>query len=196
MSFDLEEYDGSMFEGLDQREAALKDVTFYECHFENCQFNEASFKRSRFVGCVFSRCDLSMVDVTDAEFSDVRFEHTFALGINWSVVSEMRLLPVTISFLNCTLNYCTFKGLDLSNSVFEDCVAHEVEFRGVKLIGASFAGTDLAGSSFHDSDLSKVNLKGAKNYRIDVRTNRVQGAQASFPEVIGLLAGLEVGIDM
>lgn len=196
MKFDQSEYDSKTFHGLELKKAVLEDLTFYACRFEDCDFNEATFRRSRFVECAFSRCDLSMVEVTDAEFSEVEFEETLVLGVNWSVISQTLMLPSTLRFSGCTLNYATFKNLNLSGSAFDGCVAHEVDFKGVKLTKASFVGTDLARSTFQGNDLSEVDLRGAKNYQIDVRTNQVKGARASFPEVIGLLAGLGIELDV
>jgi fluoroquinolone resistance protein len=196
MAFELSEYDSEVFRGLDVKGAVLEDLTFYSCRFADCSLNEATLKRSRFVACVFSRCDLSMVTVTDAEFSEVEFAETLLLGVNWSVIAQTRLLPSTLRFSGCTLDYATFKNLNLSGSVFEDCAAREVDFRGVKLTQGSFAGTDLARSTFQGNDLSGVDLRGAKNYQIDVRSNQVKGARASFPEVIGLLAGLGLELDV
>lgn len=196
MPFALSEYEGDVFEGLAAPKAALEDLTFYDCRFENCHFSGATLKRSRFVACAFSGCDLSMAEVTDAEFSEVAFTDTLLLGVNWSVIAQPQRLPSVFRFTGCTLNYATFRDLDLSGSVFEACVAHEVEFRGAQLREASFSGTDLARSTFDRNDLTKADLRGARNYQIDVRSNQVRGARASFPEVIGLLAGLGLELEL
>lgn len=192
MVFSAGTYDGEVFANLELKGGVLEDLTFYDCRFEGCSFNEASFRRSRFVGCAFSHCDLSMVDLTDTELSGVRFEETALVAVNGSLLARTSLAPLELRFDTCTLNYATFRDLDLSGSAFEDCLAHEVAFSGVKLIGVSFCGTDFQGGTFHDCDLSGADLRGARNYRISVEHNRVKGMKASFPEALGLLAGLGI----
>lgn len=192
MTFGKSPYDGEVFTGLDLKGSVLEDVTFYDCRFEGCELNEASLKRSRFVDCAFLHCDLSMVDLTDTELSDVRFEHTAVVAVNWSLLARTSLAPLELRFDACTLTYATFRDLDLSRSTFEDCLAHEVAFSGIKLIGVSFCGTDFQGSTFHDCDLSNADFQGARNYLFNVKQNRVRGLKVSFPEALGLLAGLEV----
>jgi len=192
MVFGSSPYDGVVFTDLELKGEPLEELTFYDCRFEGCSFNEARFRRSRFVDCTFSRCDLSLVNLTDAELSGVRFEETALVVVNWSVVARTSLAPLELRFDTCTLNYMTFRDLDLSGSAFENCLAHEVAFSGVKLIGASFCGTDFQGGTFHDCDLSGADLRGARNYRISVERNRVKGMKASFPEALGLLAGLGI----
>lgn len=192
MDFSSSACDGEVFTDLDLRGGTLEDAAFYDCRFEGCGFNEASLKRSRFVDCLFSHCDLSMADLTDTELSDVKFEHTALVAINWSLLARTSLLPLELRFERCTLNYATFRDLDLSGSTFEDCLAHEAMFSGVKLLKATLRGTDFDRATFYDCDLSGADLQGAQNYQISVRQNRVKGLKVSFPEALGLLAGLEV----
>jgi len=194
VDFDRSPYDGEVFADLDLKGKMLENLTFYDCRFEGCGFNEATLKRSRFVDCVFSGCDLSMVDLTDVELSGVQFERTALVAVNGSVLARTSLAPLELRFDACTLNYATFRDLDLSGSTFEDCLAREVAFSGVKLVGASLRGTDFSGSTFQDCDLSDTDFQGAQNYQISVAQNRVRGMKVSFPEALGLLAGLEVVI--
>lgn len=192
MVFNASPYDGEVFKDLELKAGTLENLAFYDCRFERCLLNEASLKRSRFVDCVFSRCDLGMADLTDAELSGVRFEQTALVGVNGSVVARTSLAPLELRFDACTLNYATFRDLDLSGSMFEDCLAREVMFSGVKLVGASLRGTDFQGAVFRDCNLSSADLRGARNYQVSVKENRVKGLKVSFPEALGLLAGLGV----
>ena len=180
------------FLDLDLRGGPLEDAALYDCRFEGCRFNEVNLKRSRFVNCLFAHCDLRLADLTDTELGDVKFEHTALVAINWSLLARTSLLPIELRFKRCTLNYATFKDVDLSGSTFEDCLAHEAMFSSVKLLKATLRGTDFDRATFHDCDLSGADLQGAQNYQISVRQNRVEGLKVSFPEALGLLAGLEV----
>ncbi len=193
MDFDRSPYDGEVFIDLELKGAGLENLTFYDCRFERCALSEATLKRSRFVDCTFSHSDLSLVDLTDAELSGVRFEHTALVAVNGSVLARS-LAPLELHFDACTLNHATFRDLDLSGSTFEHCLAREAMFSGVKLVGSSFCGTDFSSAVFQNCDLSDADFRGAQNYRISVAQNRVRGMKVSFPEALGLLAGLGVVI--
>lgn len=192
MQFGGRDYHHETFEGLDLRRQAMVDAVFDGCTFEQCQFNEASLTRSRFAGCVFFRCDLSMADLGDVELFDVQFESSALIGVNWSLLARRGPLDTELVFRTCTLNYTTFRGMALSGSTFETCLMREAAFDEVTLRGASFRGSNLRGTTFERCDLSGADFEGAKDYRISVLTNKVKGAKFSFPEVVGLLAGLEI----
>lgn len=186
-------YDGETFVDLELQHGSLEDRTFYDCRFERCLFNEASLKRSRFVDCTFSACDLSMADPTDAELSGVRFEGTALVAVNASLLARP-VGTLELYFEGCTLNYMTFRDLELSGSVFDTCLMREAVFSGTELVKASFGGSDLLNTTFLDCDLRNADFRGAKNYQISTKRNRVEGLQATFPEVVGLLAGSGVVI--
>ncbi len=188
MTLNEDVYDGETFGDLELQHASLEDRTFYDCRFERCLLNEASLKRSRFIDCAFSGCDLSMADPTDAELSGVRFEGTALVAVNASLLARP-IGTLELYFEGCTLNYMTFRDLELSGSVFENCLVHEAVFSEAKLVKASFGGSDLLNSTFLDCDLSGADFRGARNYQVSTKRNRVEGLKASFPEVIGLLAG-------
>lgn len=194
MTFDSSPYEDETFTDLEGPEEALEDRVFYDCRFERCGFNGASLKRSRFISCTFSHCDLTLAGLTDAELDGARFEHTSLVGVNFSPLARTSLLPLELHFESCVLNHATFRELDLSGSRFEDCLLREAEFRSVKLVGASLVGSDLSDAIFYDCDLSGADFRGARNYRLSVAENRVKGLKASFPDALGLLAGL--GIDL
>lgn len=194
MDFSSSSYEDETFASLEGQGAALEDKVFYDCRFEGCELNGASLKRTRFVACTFSHCDLSLADLTDAELSDARFEHTALVGVNFSPLARPSMLPLELHFDTCVLNHATFRELDLSGSRFESCLLREAEFRSVKLVGSSLCGSDLQDTAFQDCDLSGADLRGAHHYALSVTQNRVGGLKASFPEALGLLAGL--GIDI
>lgn len=192
MSFDSSPYEDETFTDLELPEARLEDSVFYDCRFERCGLSGASLRRSRFISCTFSQSDLSLADLTDAELSDVTFEHTALVGVNFSPLARTRLLPLELRFDTCVLTHTTFRELDLSGSTLEDCLLREAEFRAVKLVGSSLVGSDLSNAVFYDCDLTGADLRGAREYQIGVTENRVKGLRASFPEALGLLAGLGI----
>ena len=112
------------------------------------------------------------------------------VAVNASVLARP-LGGLELRFRGCTLNYMTLRDLELGGSVFEGCLLHEAVFSGTKLVKASFCGSDLLNSTFLECDLSEADFRGAQNYQISTKRNRVEGLKASFPEVVGLLADMK-----
>ena len=192
MDSSLQSGDDQTFTDLALKEGVFEDLTFYDCRFERCDFSGASLRRSRFVGCTFSHCDLSLAKLTDTELSDVRFEHTALVGVNFSLLSQLGLGSLELTLDTCTLTYAVFKHLDLSGCILTDCLAREAVFDGVDLSRAELCGTDFYGAVFKACDLSDADLRGAHNYSVSVKQNQIRGLKVSFPEALGLLAGLGV----
>ena len=194
MDSSLQNGDNQTFADLALKEGTLGDATFYDCRFERCDFSGASFKRSRFVNCTFLHCDLSLAKLTDTDLSEVRFDHTALVGVNFSLLSQLSLGPLELTFDTCTLTYAVFKHLDLSGCILTDCLAREAVFDGVDLSRAELCGTDFDGAVFRTCNLSGADLRGARGYQISVKQNQVKGLKVSFPEALGLLSGLEVSV--
>ena len=74
-------------------------------------------------------------------------------------------------------------------------MADEVDFSECNLAQADFSNTDLAAAIFQNTDLSQASFVNARNYIIDVRSNKVKKAKFSMPEALGLLYGLDVVIE-
>lgn len=192
-SFENEVNDAETFVELALKEGTLEDATFYDCRFERCNFNGSSLKRSRFVGCTFLHCDLGLAELTDTELSGVQFERTALVGVNFSLLAKT-LAPLELIFDACTLSYAVFKGRGLSGCSLTDCAAREAVFDGVDLSRATLCGSDFEGAVFRACNLTGADLRGARGYQLSVKQNEVKGLKVSFPEALGLLAGLEVVI--
>ena len=76
-----------------------------------------------------------------------------------------------------------------------DCSAREVYLAEVNFSEADLSGTDFVGSTLVKCDLTHADLRGAKNYAINVMNNKVTGVKVSLGEALGLLAGLEIAFE-
>ena len=56
-------------------------------------------------------------------------------------------------------------------------------------------GRDFEAATFARVDLRKADLRGARNYVLDVCDNRVAGMRVDLPEALGLLAALRVHLE-
>ncbi len=190
--FEAEEYQDERFAGLEARNLERSGVAFYDCTFENCNFGEAKLTAYRFVGCTFENCGLGLADLTDSRFHDGRFEGCKLIGVAWSQLRSDPGLPPEVDYVDCLLDFGDFSGLDLSGRTLRQCRLHEATFHKTVLAGADLGDSDLRGSNFVGCDLRGADFRGARNYQIDPRYNRLEGAKFSLPEALGLLAAFEV----
>ena len=71
----------------------------------------------------------------------------------------------------------------------------EVDFTEAELGEASFTGSNLEGAKFERTDLRKADFRGAQNYLIDPRDNKVQKAKFSREGLEGLVKSLGVIVE-
>lgn len=175
---------------LSSKEIVGKD--FDDCSFENCNFNAISFKQCRFVGCSFKYCDLSLMSVLDSKFSDVRFEDCKIIGVDWTKAFWGSLTIRPMKFHKCVLNDSSFWGLNLSWMQLKECEAKEVDFREANLQKVDFDFTDFEKALFRNTNLTDANFTNARNFDIDIQTNKLKGAKFSRYEAVRLLGGLGI----
>lgn len=188
------EYLNQKFQNLDLSKEVIASKDFQACTFTKCKFVDTQFKECRFVDCVFLRCDLSLAVIAGCAFHNVSFEHSKAMGVNWS---DAKWLPgfSLIRFLDCGINYSVFMGLDLRKISIVQCVAKEVNFEDARLEEADLRKTDFMGSRFVNTNLTQANFIGAINYAIDVTLNAVKKTKFSLPEAISLLRSLDIVLE-
>ena len=176
------------FTGVALKGELIEGKEFDECAFRNCIFAETTFSGCVFRDSTFLECDLSMSQVTNSSFARVAFKKCRLTGINWANARwPAHPLQTPVTFDECMLSYSVFQGVALRKAGFTNCVAHETDFSAADLSGCDFAGTDLAGATFNQTNLSSARFERAHSYAIDLRSNRLAGAQFSLPEAASLL---------
>jgi len=173
----------------------LEGATIHDCVFDTCDLHEARLLACRFVDSDFLSCDLGLADVAGTAFLGVTIENADVVGVNWSAAFYDTNHRLEVDFKDAVLNFARFEGLDLRGRRFEGCTIHEALFDRCTLIDASFRRSDLTGTQFVGCDLGGADLRKARGYRIDVRSNGVAGLRAWMPEAVGLLHGSGVELE-
>jgi len=75
------------------------------------------------------------------------------------------------------------------------CEAKEVDFTEADLTGADLQNTDFENSRFYNTNLSAADLRGARNFYIDVKNNVLKKARFSFAGAVTLLDCLDIVIE-
>jgi uncharacterized protein YjbI with pentapeptide repeats len=192
-------YENETFKSVDYDNGVVSAVFFESCRFEHCSFTETQFKKCKFHNCAFSRCDLNLAQVEESAFSQVVFDDCKLVGINWVKAAwgkyDALLKRKAVDFKRCVLNYSVFMGLNLNGSMFQHCVAKEVDFSDALLRQADCTYTDFTGSRFNHTDLTEADLRNAMNYHIPPQTNTLKKARFSLPEAMALLYAMDIQID-
>lgn len=187
------EYYNQTFEDVVMVQDTLTSSIFENCTFESCDFSESIFDGCTFKDCQFIKCKLTAVRVKNTKFSDVKFFDSKVLGVDWTKAYWRGLdLGAALYFERCLVNGSSFYGLKQSGIVFDECRAHDVDFREATLTRGRFSGTDLTNSLFINSNLSNADFNGAINFDIDVTKNTLKGATFDRYEAVSLLASLGI----
>lgn len=191
MSFDKTAYDGETFSGLSLSGERLESVRFEECAFVDCRVVDSRFRDCAFIDCEFKGSVLSAINPAQSRFLRPEFFRCKVIGFDWSKAGKLEGLD----FEECQVDFSNFGSLQLAKIRMVKCSAIEVRFTEADLTDGVFTDTDFQGSVFFKTQLIRADLRRAKNYSIDVRTNTVKNARFSLPEAMSLLYGLEIEIE-
>ncbi|MEI8125904.1 MAG: pentapeptide repeat-containing protein, partial [Parachlamydiaceae bacterium] len=184
----------NLLEKNDQREplkASLQNHVYSYCTFDSCDFSEALLHEAKFCFCTFVNCNLSLLKLDGCRFQEVQFTECKIVGTEF-FKCEKQFFSVT--FKNCSLQYCNFSDLDMSKTAFTGSKLRENYFTNTLLKSACFDDVDLSGTLFHNCDFTQADFSRANHYSIDPQANKIKKAKFSFPEVVGLLNGFEITI--
>lgn len=181
------------FEGLDLAGASLTARVFESCTFIRCSLAEAVLDRCKFIECTFRSCDLSNARLPASKCQAVSFEECKLLGIDWTRADWPRYAaPGKLAFRKSSISYSNFFGLDLQETVLEECKAHGVDFREANFAKSNFTYTDFQESLFNKTQLIEVDFSEATHYLINIQDNPVRGSRFTRSESSGLLYGLDI----
>ncbi|MCE2570279.1 pentapeptide repeat-containing protein [Motilimonas eburnea] len=177
-------------DGLDK---VMEQQCFEACVFRGLDLSEGQWRQCHFIDCRFVSCNLSNVSVLGSQFERVQFEQCKMIGIDWTLAKWLDyVFDATVSFNDCRLCDCSLFGLDLDDLIITNCVAHRVDFREGRFIGADFSGTDFANSLFNRTDLSRSDFTDAENYHMDLTANTLTKAKFSRDQAVCLLAFADI----
>lgn len=187
-------FEGSVFTGRSGEAPEFAGALVSDCTFRGCDLSGASLRGAHLTDCVFEGCELAVVDLADALVQWTTFTDCRLTGVRFGDVRR-DAIGLSVTLEGCDLTLASFRDLDLRNCGFRACNARECEFFACDLREVDLSGTDLEAASFARVDLRKADLRGARNYVIDVCDNRVAGMRVDLPEALGLLAALRVRLE-
>lgn len=180
--------------GLEDGER-LADVELVGCTLRGAAWAGGVLAGVRFEGCTFERVDLSRVRLPDSVLDGCTFTGCKALATSWSMLSSPGIAPDPTTWVDCQLSMGSFTGMDLTGDRFERCVLAEADFDEAILKDVVVDDCSLAGARFVRADLRAADLRGARDYVIDVRETRVEGLRVDPVGALGLLAPFGVVVD-
>ena len=180
----------------------FRDETFSEndlaiceyggCTFTYCNLSNADLSEIVFTECKFENCDLSLAKLVNTTFGDVEFMNCKLLGLRFDTCNKMSL---SLSFINCNLNFSSFFKLKLKKTLFDNCKLEEVEFAETDLSGAMFNSCDLNRAVFENTSLEGCDFRTSYNLSINPEINRIGKAKFSQQNIAGLLSKYNITIE-
>jgi uncharacterized protein YjbI with pentapeptide repeats len=189
-----QDYFQEKFSNLNFIDQDLTKVSFEKCVFDHCIFTAMKLTDSNFVSCQFKNSDLSNINLSNSEIAETSFEDCKLIGIKWKDLAR-GILPTSLKFTDSILDFSSFNSLEIENLKIINSSAKEVDFREAKLKKADFTNSDLEGSIFHQTDLEASNFKGAENYLIDFRNNKLKDSIHSVNGALNLLNSLKIKVE-
>jgi len=182
--FDIDFFEDEIFSELHlPQNTKLTEVEFHCCTFINCKFSKVIFFDCRFENCRFQNCDLSSILIKHSVFDDVLFEESKLTGIQWADSG----IPLDVKFRQCSLNYCSFIGVDLRGTEMTHCKIKEADFSDANLSKSNCRYSDFIGARFANTNLQYTDLSYASNYSIHPDGNKLKKTVFSSPDVLSLL---------
>lgn len=189
-------YEAQTFDRLDLQNTRLADAQFIECRFSGCNLTALTLENCAFTDCVFTGCRIVNPKSLNSRVKNTAFQNCSLVGVNWgSVLPGGRVQRPIASLKGSTLKYNSFTEMKLAGTDFSLLNIQDSIFDGCALGGADFRECGLEGTQFTHCDLQKADFRDAVGYLIDLESNRLKGAKFSYPEVVGLLHGLDIVIE-
>jgi uncharacterized protein YjbI with pentapeptide repeats len=180
--------------GLEDGER-LAGVELVGCTFRDTSWAGAVLEQLLFEDCTFERVDLSRVRLPDTVLDGCTFTGCKALATSWSMLRARVLAPDPTTWSDCQLSMGSFTGLDLTGARFERCSLTDADLDESVLTDVVFDDCSLAGARFVEADLRGADLRGARDYVIDVRAAKVEGLRVDAVGALGLLAPFGVVLE-
>ncbi len=186
-----EHHQGKTFnQGLEKE---IERTSFEACVFQGLDLSDGQWRQCEFNDCQFIGCNLSNLNLLGSQFERVHFEQCKMIGIDWTLAKWLDyVFDATVSFNDCRLCDSSLFGLDLDDLKITNCVAHRVDFREGRFIGADFSGSDFANSLFNRTNLSRSDITDAVNYHMDFTANSLTKAKFSRGQAVCLLAFADI----
>ena len=193
-------FEDQVFSNITQKDRALEHLQFVDCQFKDCVLEECKIVGCMFVGCMFVGCEFVGCSVISpivrySEMKNSAFIGCNLIGVHWNqLLSQGRLAEPLYQLQDCVLKYNSFVGMNLKKMDFSHNVMLQSSVDECNLWESKWVGCDLEGTRFERCDLRRADFREAGGYVIDVISNRLDDAQFSFPQVMGLLQSLPIKI--
>jgi len=173
-------------------EIRLHKGEYENCIFDGCDFSNGYLDNQNFAECEFIDCNLSNANIAHTIFNDVVFSHCKMMGLKFETLNDFLL---SFRFNDCTLNLSSFYQMQLKNIQFVECKFVEADFTEANLTKALFGNCDLKNTVFENSILQEVDFRTAYNLSFDPDKNRIKKAKFSKEGALGLLAKYGIDIE-
>jgi fluoroquinolone resistance protein len=191
MNFDRDSYYQEKLVKLSLTGESAKLIEFEDCEFNGCSLIDCKFHKCKFINCKFVDCILSAINAVDSSFIGITFSKCKVIGFDWTKVARFQ----DLEFRDSIINYSNFKMLKCREIKMENCEIKEADLTEADLTDSVLAGTDFENTIFFKTNLTRADLRGARNYSIDIRNNILKKAMFSIPEALSLLGSLDIIIE-
>lgn len=189
-------YENKLIENVKLENEILEDVEFIDCEFKKCVFEELTLNRCNFSSCKFKDCNIISIKTKYSQIKFTEFYSCNLIGVHWNeLMPAGRISEPIKKFSDCFLKYATFINMNFMRFDFSSNIIQESVFDECNLRESNFKACRLEQTQYINCDMRKADFRETSSYQIDIKTNKLENAKFSFPEVINLLNCLGIKID-
>lgn len=190
-------YEEQVINGQKYQDRTIEQCKFIDCTFENCLFENCKITGCVFVNCKFYNCNVISLTSKNSELKNASFQKCNLIGIHcWNeLLPAGNYIRAVDKLESCCMKYNSFIEMPFRKFDFSGNIIQESVFEECNLQESNFKDCRLDATQFFKCDIRKADFRGAQGYAIDIPSNKMRQAKFSYPEVMSLLASLEIKID-
>lgn len=189
-------YEDEQIENIKLENEIVEGGEFINCEFRNCIFEELTLNKCVFNSCKFVKCSIISIKAKYSQIKNSEFYSCNLIGMHWNELMPAGRIVEPISKLSdCFLKYAIFINMSFMRFDFSSNIIQESTFDECNLRESNFKGCRLERTQYTKCDMRKSDFRETSGYQIDIKSNKLENAKFSFPEVINLLNCLGIKID-
>lgn len=185
------------YKNLEINDETYYDTRYIDCTFEDCKFERVKLETCELLDCEFINCTFINISSENSDLKSATILKSNIIGLNFSdFSSDLYSYASPIYKMNDSfIKYGMFIGTNLSKVDLKDNHFDECLFDDCNLVDAQFNNCEMRNTQITNSNLERADFRGAQDYYIDLKSNKLKDAYFTFPEVSNLLKSLDINID-
>ena len=191
----MKTFNDKIFENINMEDGVLSDYEFIDCTFMGARFINGTLDNCVFSDCRFLNCNINSVKPKETYISFCQFFDCQLIGVLWDELQAGNLSFPIQKLERCFLKYNHFNKMNFKRFDFGKSKIIESDFNACNIAEGDLSHCDLTNTRFVGCDLRRCDFRHSLGYSIELNSNKLRGAEFSYPEAMNLLRDLNIIIE-